>query len=625
MKIALIGVGPRNLLVLHDLLKNYSKSRVDRLKIYLYDRYPIGGRVWVTNQSLLLIMDTICQQITMFPKGEGPDLYQWIKRDAKPYLKSHYYQLGRALTKMIPHVSKNDYVPHAFYGIYMQWFYRRMTADLSPNVKIKWIPHYVKNIQKKSGGYSVVAENSERTLVDRIVMSLGQTVNRTTNQEHYFHRYAIRHHILYSPIGYTQERNLAPFRPQAPVIVRGLGLNFYDVMHEMTIGRGGHFIKLSNGLLSYHPSGREPRMIAGSRTGLPYCCKANNQKANWQYPQPYFISKASVDQHLVNHKLPYRDFMRLLVLDMELQYYDKLIRSHSGDRTAAKFRRDFTQSQDHLQVINRYRIPSTERFSLMKIMHPIDPSRVTSVSAYQGQVARLLKIRTLHALRGNETDPLIAAIEVLRDSRDNIRYLVNHHYFTKKDYYEKFLGNFNRINSNLVMGGPVTDTNRLRALINARVVTVLPGDMVVKTHRQRRFLRKSRYYFVAYSNRFPNDKVFAKGMIEARNPTPDLSLAVGTLTNNLINSGILSERQAVLSSEKMITLDNVNVDPDTDQMIDYHGRIERNLYAWGIGTEGIHWCTPNSPHASGHDSNLRAADRIAKDLLGIPHREFNLM
>lgn len=106
MKIALVGIGPRNLLVLHDLVKDYEKSHVKKLTIYVIDRYPIGGRVWITNQDLILNMDTMCQQITMFPHGEGPNLYQWIKSNAKNYLETHHYPHSHQLLKLLPKVKK---------------------------------------------------------------------------------------------------------------------------------------------------------------------------------------------------------------------------------------------------------------------------------------------------------------------------------------------------------------------------------------------------------------------------------------------------------------------------------------------------------------------------------------
>lgn len=53
------------------------------------------------------------------------------------------------------------------------------------------------------------------------------------------------------------------------MLLRGLGLNFFDYMALLTTGHGGTFVR-SGSLLVYRPSGNEPRLYAGSRRGIPY-------------------------------------------------------------------------------------------------------------------------------------------------------------------------------------------------------------------------------------------------------------------------------------------------------------------------------------------------------------------
>ena len=58
-------------------------------------------------------------------------------------------------------------------------------------------------------------------------------------------------------------------RPGEPVLLRGLGLNFFDYLALFTLGRGGIFDRASGRRLVYRPSGHEPRLYAGSRRGVP--------------------------------------------------------------------------------------------------------------------------------------------------------------------------------------------------------------------------------------------------------------------------------------------------------------------------------------------------------------------
>ena len=61
------------------------------------------------------------------------------------------------------------------------------------------------------------------------------------------------------------------------LLVRGMGLNFFDGMAQLTLGRGGRFVDTGDGpgnALRYEPSGREPVMHPASRRGVCYLPKA---------------------------------------------------------------------------------------------------------------------------------------------------------------------------------------------------------------------------------------------------------------------------------------------------------------------------------------------------------------
>ncbi|WP_278255872.1 hypothetical protein [Nocardioides convexus] len=50
--------------------------------------------------------------------------------------------------------------------------------------------------------------------------------------------------------------------------MRGLGLTFYDSLALLTEGRGGRYVD-DGTALRYLPSGNEPLIVAGSRSGVP--------------------------------------------------------------------------------------------------------------------------------------------------------------------------------------------------------------------------------------------------------------------------------------------------------------------------------------------------------------------
>ena len=74
------------------------------------------------------------------------------------------------------------------------------------------------------------------------------------------------------------DADLTGSRRAQPVAVRGLGLNFFDSLALLTEGRGGTF----NGVpvrpgATCRPA-QEPVLYAGSRRGVPYHARGENQK-----------------------------------------------------------------------------------------------------------------------------------------------------------------------------------------------------------------------------------------------------------------------------------------------------------------------------------------------------------
>ncbi|WP_252898178.1 hypothetical protein [Apilactobacillus ozensis] len=112
---------------------------------------------------------------------------------------------------------------------------------------------------------------------DKIIISLGQQENKLSENEASLQKYAKENGLNYFLPGYPAEQDLSKIKASENVIIRGLGLSFNDYVSLLTIGRGGKFVKDGENL-KYIPSGNEPRIIAGSRRGVPYFPKAISQK-----------------------------------------------------------------------------------------------------------------------------------------------------------------------------------------------------------------------------------------------------------------------------------------------------------------------------------------------------------
>ena len=68
LRVGIVGAGPRGLTVLERLVA-HAATEVDRpLRIHVLDPHPPGpGRVWRTDQSPHLLMNTVVEEQTVFP------------------------------------------------------------------------------------------------------------------------------------------------------------------------------------------------------------------------------------------------------------------------------------------------------------------------------------------------------------------------------------------------------------------------------------------------------------------------------------------------------------------------------------------------------------------------------
>src|SRR5436309_6823414 len=87
-ELAIIGAGPRGVCVLERISANATRLASD-LVVHLIDPYPPGaGRIWRYEQSALLRMNSMAEDVTMFtddsvqcegPIRPGPSLIEWAE------------------------------------------------------------------------------------------------------------------------------------------------------------------------------------------------------------------------------------------------------------------------------------------------------------------------------------------------------------------------------------------------------------------------------------------------------------------------------------------------------------------------------------------------------------------
>ena len=612
MHITLIGAGPRGLMLLGRLI-SWQRTRYPQrqLTVFLVDPYPIGGRVWKIDQDPNLIMNTAAAQITLFtdqtvtgvgPFIAGPDLSTWALTLAADYLDAHPEINNRSiLMRQAANLGPNSYASRALYGVYQQWFFDLQKPQAGTNI-ITYKQQTVNRLDKKAAGFTITT-TQESWQTDQVVMALGNLKNSLTRDQKALHDYAQTHQLFYLEPGFPEEGDLSGIEAQSPVIIRGLGLSFFDLMSRLTEGRGGQFQKAPDGLLVYHPSGREPHIFAGSRRGFPYRAKGRNQKGPGEEWQPHFLTPQQIDAWQTHGEVSGQTFWEALQHEAELIYYRLLLPQRYPEIDEAAFERDFIA--DPVATLGALPIAAKDRLDWDALA---DPTKAhPSGQPYQDFMRHYLRQDAQEAMRGTKTGPLTSALEVLRDMRDPIRQLVERNLLSQDQYLDFFLRWFNSLNDFLSIGPPALRIDQLQALMGAGIVTILPPGMQIKGI-DGQFLLKT-----------PSDPKFslqAKTLLEARVPAVNAPTAQNPLVQQLLHDGYAHTYELQLNADKRFQSGAIAIDRQTQQLLDQKEHPQAGLFFWGVPTEGVHWLTTASPRPLVNDVSLKTAEQIVKVIFG---------
>ena len=125
---------------------------------------------------------------------------------------------------------------------------------------------------------------------------LGHIPTTLSKEESHLQNFSDKHGLCYVPAANPADVNLDQVGPgQKTAILRGLGSNFFDYMVLLTVGRGGYFIR-KQGRLLYEASGREPKLYASARGGIPYHARGENQREAFGRHEPLFVTREAIDE-----------------------------------------------------------------------------------------------------------------------------------------------------------------------------------------------------------------------------------------------------------------------------------------------------------------------------------------
>ncbi|WP_424465656.1 FAD/NAD(P)-binding protein [Pseudoclavibacter helvolus] len=415
--IALLGAGPRGAGLLERIVANYAAEATGPLVVHLVDPHPPGaGRIWRNAQSGLLKLNSLAADVTMFtdetstiegPVRQGPSLVDWARLATSGELQG--YDLDAEdprIAAEIRALGPASFPTRRLQSRYLAWFFEQAAAAAPAGLTVRVHEAEVTGVTTlESGAQRVELDTGDDLTVDVVVYALGHsgtTVHEGTRTAE-LSDFAARHELAYVPPSFTADADFSAVEAGEPVIVRGLGLAAVDLLVLLTEGRGGTFAPGPEpGRLAYRPSGREPRILVGSRRGVPYHSKVTSVLQGEPFETRYFTADIARDVVARHEVLDFRThFWPLLAKEMLHGYYRELFTGHPERVRVSwvEFRAD----------LDRYEAQSTELHEAV-IAALVDPNDELDIETFD------------HPLRGATATDVGSVSEALHDYiREDLR------------------------------------------------------------------------------------------------------------------------------------------------------------------------------------------------------------
>ena len=602
VSVAVVGAGPRGTSVLERLCASAPELLPPgtRLTVHVVDPAPPGpGRVWRSAQSPELLMNTVASQVTLFtdasvdcagPVRPGPSLHEWAPAELGP----------------------DDYPTRAHYGRYLEWVFARTVREAPDSVRVATHRARAIRLADTADGHQALTLDNGRTLsaLSAVVLAQGHLPTTPDAPHRRLTSHAARHGLHHIPPANPADVDLTVVRPGEPVLLRGLGLNFFDHTALLTTGRGGRFVPAENGGLRYLPSGNEPRLYAGSRRGIPYQARGDNAKGPHGRHTPLLLTPEAISafrKRADSAEPPefLTEIWPLVAKEVETVYYAALLRPSRRRPELTDFTERFLavphRDPQEALILDEFGVVAADRWCWDRLSRPYTERDLAHPAAWRDWLLSYLREDAEHAALGNVDGPLKAALDVLRDLRNELRLVVDHGGLagaSRRDHLDRW---YTPLNAFLSIGPPRRRIEELAALVAAGVVEVLGPRLEV---------READGAWVARSPEIPGSAVRVTTLIEARLPEPDLRRTADELLGRLLRTGRC--RPHTVDGYETGGLD---VTPRPYHLIDRQGAVHARRFAFGVPTEGVHWVTAAGARPGVDSVTLSDADAVARAAL----------
>lgn len=629
--VAILGAGPRGTSVLERLAANWAalpEGIRPRVTVHLIDPYsPGSGHVWRTDQSRHFLMNTPSLFPTVVPVGQAAaerapspvpvsfdDWRRLMDRAPDGRLSDDDHEELQSLTSA-------GFPSRALYGRYLEWIYSSLMERLGPGFDVVVLRAEAQHVVPLESGFRVELGEDGTVRTDAVVLAVGHLPAQLNPEQEELRDGAARLGLQYWPPNVPADVNWNRLPARKPVLVRGLGLNFFDIITHLTEGRGGKFVR--NGepagrALMYQPSGREPLVVAASRRGTPYRAKAKLDSyvprgVRLRYCTPERAGSFAADgiQPGFDH-----DLWPLLHRDAVWTYYSTLARTAGLPAAFLPSLQDVLADADsvwrrRLEELLGSTVPLADRLNLEALARPFGRHRFASEEEYNRAVLDYLEGDAAGSERG-EDDPLKMAIGAMNAGRTVIKQVVADGGLTEASWTAELRGWFEPLVEGLASGPPALRIEQLAALARAGVVRFAgPAPRFELDAELGRFTVSSPWV--------EGSKYDAGILVEAMMPANRVAQNRSVLLRRLLEEGLVRARTTMSEDGVPEVSPGLDVTKPPYRAVGANGLVQEKLFVMGLQLSSVQWGTAIAAEAGAPldagGRTLRDADDIARAIL----------
>lgn len=616
---------------------------------------PGPGHVWAPGQPRYYLMNTPALFPTVAP-ARGPGGGAGLTFEQFRASGGDGADLDDVERAELAALASDGFPGRALYGAYLRHVFAQVRDRLAahPAVgSIRVVRDEVVALHREANGYRLLlagdaapAEGREdgmardghgpRELVaEAVVLAVGHVPAHANPQQRAAGERATAVGLHYQGPNVPADVDWDAYPAGEPVLVRGLGLNFFDAMTALTVGRGGRFEDTGAGpgnALEYRPSGREPRLHAASRRGAPYRAKPC---IDTYLPRSVSLRHLSFDavHELAAEGAPGEPSGKvgfnahiwpLLHRDVLRTYYATLLRVEPGlfeDPAGFLAELDDILDAPHVHGQEVWRTvarelversaPGAAWLDVPGLGHPFADRGFVGHDTYQAAVLDYLRADAASSARG-EDDPLKMAIGALNAGRGIVKRFVAEGLLDDASRLEELGRWFEPLVEGLASGPPLQRIEELAALGRAGVVQFIGPDPVFS-------LDEEAGHFAASSPWVQDEPVTARHMFEAMMPANRVAQTASPLLAQLQSEGLARPRPMLTSEGEQVHGSGFDVVGEPYRLVDGGGVPHRGVFVLGLQLSSVQWGTAIAAEAGAgwHDGarTLGDADAVAMELL----------